>query len=323
MRLDHETKELLMELQYDFPITRRPFEELGRRLGKPESWVIERTRELVKARVIRRIGALVNYRARGLVAALVGVKVPNELVDPFARAVNEDPMVTHNFLRDYPHFNVWYVTKALSRDELEEKVRGVTSRFGISESNYVILYSIRTYKVDVKFDVMRGVSRAKRTILPAEVPPIESTGLPREFFNALKSININPEPFNKVAEVAGVDADDLPRIIDDLRRRGIIRDFYATLDPEGIGFRENAMTVFETSRCEDVANIDEATHVVNRITVPGKWPYNCYFMIHGVDRKIIEETVRERLLGIGVGEFRLLYSLRNLLTDMATRVEAT
>lgn len=319
MELSYEVKELLMEMQYDFPITQRPFEELGRRIGKSELWVIERVRELIKARVIRRIGALVNYRARGLVAALVGVKVPEPLVDDFAREVNRDPLVTHNFLRDYPHFNVWFVTKARSNEELEEKVRGLASRFGIND--YVILYSLRTYKVDVKFDVFRGISRAKKTILPQEIPPIESTGLPREFFSAIKSINISPEPFNRIAKLANINIDDLPKLIDDLRRSGIIRDFYATLDPEGVGFRENAMTVFQTSRCEDAANIDEATHVVHRITVPGKWPYNCYFMIHGVSKDIIEETVRERLRSIGVEEFRLLYSIRNLLTDMGTRME--
>ncbi|WP_238375191.1 Lrp/AsnC family transcriptional regulator [Vulcanisaeta thermophila] len=321
MELSDKDRELLMELQYNFPIVRRPFYEIAMKVGVTEDWVLGRVRDFVRMGIIRRIGALVNYKSRGLVAALVGVEVPGDLVHRVAEAVNADPMVTHNFLRDYKPYNLWYVTKARSREELKNKVLNMLGRFGLE--NYVILFAIRTYKIDVKFDLMRGVSRAKWNLLPEEVPPIESTGLPSEFFRMIRSIEVKPEPFNDIARFVGKSVDELGDLIMELKRVGVIRDFYATLDPESIGFRENAMVVFsiEPDRCGEVASIEEATHVVHRETVPGKWPYDCYFMIHGVSKEVIESTVSARLGGLGVRDYRLLYSIENLLPTMARRLE--
>ncbi len=144
------------------------------------------------------------------------------------------------------------------------KVSSTLSRFGIND--FVILTALRTYKIDVKFDLINGISRTKSMILPLSVPSIESTGLPMEFFRKLRSISIEKEPFNEIANLAGVGVDELGNLISNLMRAGIIRDFYATLDSEKVGFRENAMVVFKATPeiCERAALIEETTHVVLR-----------------------------------------------------------
>ncbi|MCG2887439.1 MAG: Lrp/AsnC family transcriptional regulator [Vulcanisaeta sp.] len=321
--LDHNEKRLLMELQYNFPIVRRPFNELANRLGVSEDWVLGKVREFVRSGVIRRIGALVNYRSRGLVSALVGVSVPNELINDVAKVINSDNQVSHNFVRDHPRYNVWFVTKARSKDELVSKVSSTLSRLGLRD--YVILTALRTYKIDVKFDLFRGVSRTKAPPLPSDVPPIESTGLPMEFFRALRSIEVVSEPFNKIATIAGVPVDELGNLVSRLMRLGVIRDFYATLDSEKVGFRENAMVVFKASPglCESVALIEEATHVVLREVTVGEWPYNCYFMIHGVNRGVVDDAINGIMRRLGIGKYEVLYSIKNLLPEMPSRLELT
>ncbi len=99
MELNDKRRALLMELQYNFPITRRPFLDIARRIGEDEDWVLDETRNLMSNGLIKRIGAIVNYRSRGLVSALIGVNVPSELIDDVARAINSDPQVSHNFVR--------------------------------------------------------------------------------------------------------------------------------------------------------------------------------------------------------------------------------
>nr|KJR71506.1 MAG: heme biosynthesis protein [Vulcanisaeta sp. AZ3] len=312
-----------MELQYNFPIVKRPFSEIADGLGVSEDWVLRRTRELVMSKVIRRIGALVNYRSRGLISALVGANTPGELIDRVARAINSDAQVSHNFLRNHPRYNIWFVTKARSKEELLNKVSTTLSRFGIND--YVVLTAIRTYKIDVKFDLFRGLSRAKLSVLPSEALAIESTGLPMEFFRRLRSIAVEPEPFNEVAKLAGTSVEGLGDLVRELMRSGIIRDFYATLDPENIGFSENAMVVFKATPelCEKAARIEETTHVVLREITFGEWPYNGYFMIHGVSKDVIGNAVLNIMHELGVSDYEVLYSIRNLLPEMPRRLELT
>jgi Transcriptional regulators len=160
-----------MEAQHNFPLVERPYKALGERLGVDEGWVIERLRELVKAGVLKRIGAILNYRSRGLEAALVGMAVPEDIIEEVAAEVNKDPYVSHNFQRDYKPYNLWFVTKANSREELEAKVAAIAKRYGL---NYVVLYSLRSYKVDVRFDLRRGISWTKGELLPENPPPLSS-----------------------------------------------------------------------------------------------------------------------------------------------------
>ncbi len=319
--LSHKEVDLLMEVQYDFPIVDRPFEEVGRRLGIDEEAVIEMLRGLVKRGVLKRIGAVLNYRSRGLVAALVGMAVPPHLVDEVAAEVNRDPYVSHNFLREYEPYNLWYVTKANTREDLEAKVRTVAEKWGL---DYVVLYSQRTYRVDVRFDLYRGVSRVPLRVLPENPPTVEDTGMPMDFFRYIRSIPLVQRPFAELREKLGMSVDGLVETIRSLRDAGVIRDFHATLDSSGVGFNENAMVVFNIDDCGRVVSIPEATHIVKRNVVPGKWGYNCYFMMHGINRNIIMEVAGERLSGLGVGEYRLLFSVRDLLggREMARRVES-
>ncbi|ADY00725.1 putative transcriptional regulator, AsnC family [Vulcanisaeta moutnovskia 768-28] len=323
MELDTKLRSLLMELQYSFPIVKRPFLKIANRLNEDEDWVLEKTRDLFRNSVIKRIGALVNYRSRGLVSALVGVNVPSDLINDVAKAINSDAQVSHNFVREHPRYNVWFVTKARSREELIMKVSNTLSKFSIND--FVILTALRTYKIDVKFDLMSGVSRTKSMVLPLNVPSIESAGLSMEFFRRLRSINIVREPFNEIASLAGTSVDELGNLLDNLMRIGVIRDFYAALDSDRVGFRENAMVVFKATpeTCERTALIEETTHVVLREVTLGSWPYNCYFMIHGINRNVLEDAIGDIMRRLGVNEYETLYSTRNLLPEMPRRLELT
>ncbi|WP_291999217.1 Lrp/AsnC family transcriptional regulator [Caldivirga sp.] len=319
--LNDKSRELLMEAQYDFPIVDRPFLELAGRIGTTEDWVIETLRRFREIGLVRRIGALVNYRARGMVSALVAMRVNDTAIDEVAMEINKDEHVTHNFLRLHNKYNVWYVTKAINKEELERKVKEVVDKFNLSSEDYVILYAEKTYKIDVKFDLNIGVSRAKIRRLPENSLKLTDVGLPMDFYDMIKSIKVIKEPFNEVTARFKMPMSRFIDLIGELRDKGVIRDFYAMIDPDLAGFKANAMVTFSISDCEEVANIDEATHVVKRITVPGKWNHNCYFMIHALNYSIINEVVRDRLSKLGVNEYEVLPSVRNLLPNMARRIE--
>jgi len=250
----------------------------------------------------------------------VGMAVPEDIIEEVAAEVNKDPYVSHNFQRDYKPFNLWFVTKANSREELEAKVASVAKRYGL---DYVVLYSLRSYKVDVRFDLRRGVSWTKGELLPENPPPLSSLGIPMAFFSKVKSLPLAPEPFKEAAEVLGVSVGEALAKIREFIKLGVLRDLHATLDGEAVGFRENAMVVLREPVCEAAARLNITTHVVLRNTVPGKWEYPCYFMVHGVSRQVLEDYVKEAVKRLGVTEYRMLYSVRDFLggREMGRRVE--
>lgn len=314
--MDQQFVDILMEVQYRFPLVERPFLEIAERLDTTEGRVIERLREAARLGVLKRIGAILNYKSRGMVAALVAMAVPEDKIEDVARVVNADPLVSHNFQRDYQPYNLWYVTKASSREELEQKVKSVADRFGV---DYIILHSLKSYKVDVRFDLHRGISWTRGYIMPENPPPISSLNIPPAFFGRIKSIPLEPEPFKWVAEALGSSVRQAIEKTRELIELGVLRDFHGTLDGEAVGFRENAMVVLEKPRCEEVAMLNISTHVVLRNTVPNKWEYPCYFMVHGTSRSVIQRHID----GVGLDEYRVLYSVRDFLggREMARRVE--
>lgn len=318
--MDKTLVDILMEVQYRFPLAERPFQIIAERLGLTEEEVLRRLREAVMLGVLKRIGAILNYKSRGMVAALVGVAAPENIIEEVAAEVNKDPLVSHNFQRDYRPYTLWYVTKASSREELESKVQRVAEKFGV---DYVILYSLRSYKVDVRFDLERGISWTVNYILPESPPSVSELGIPMEFFSKVKSLPLAPEPFKPAAEALGVSTHEAIEKIKELIKLGVLRDLHGTIDGEAAGFRENAMVVMRDIKCEEVARLNITTHVVLRNTVPGKWEYPCYFMVHGVSRDIIERYVHESLAKIGVSQYRILYSVRDFLggREMAKRIE--
>ena|GEM_PF-5807209 len=63
--------------------------------------------------------------------------------------------------------------------------------------------------------------------------------------------------------------------------------------------------------------------MVFRNTVPSRWAYPCYFMVHGVSQQLLEDYVRDAVKRLGVSEYRMLYSVRDFLggREMGRRVE--
>jgi DNA-binding Lrp family transcriptional regulator len=148
--MDDIDRAILNEIQSDFPITLRPFKELGERLGLTETAVLERVRGLKDSGIIRRIGG--NFHSSRLehTSTLCAAKVPEEKIEDFVEVVNRYPGVTHNYLRNNT-YNVWFTFIAPSMEEIEACLEEIAGETGVSEIRN--LPAVKMFKVRVDFPV--------------------------------------------------------------------------------------------------------------------------------------------------------------------------
>lgn len=145
--MDSHDKQILDLIQSGFPLTPRPYAEVGRELGLTEAEVLARVRALRQRGVIRRVGANFGSRSLGWRSTLCAAKVPEDRLEAFVAEVNRHPGVTHNYLRRHD-FNVWFTYIGPDWDNVESTLAGITAKTGIPILN---LPASKMFKIKVDF----------------------------------------------------------------------------------------------------------------------------------------------------------------------------
>jgi DNA-binding Lrp family transcriptional regulator len=148
--LDDTDKALLNRIQSDFPITSQPYLAVAKELGLTEQDVLERISRLKKEGIIRRIGGNFVPDKLGYVSTLCAARVPEDQIEQFAEIVNCYPGVTHNYRRDNS-FNIWFTFIAPSMQEIEQNLKEISEKTGISE--ILNLPATRVFKIRAQFKV--------------------------------------------------------------------------------------------------------------------------------------------------------------------------
>lgn len=295
-----------MAFQYSLPLTATPIRDLAEKIGRNYEEVEKKLREYKASGVVKRYGANLNYRAfpNFRQSSLVAFKIDAEK----AKRINElGERVKHNFLRD-AEFNVWFTLKGKNLEEISSIVERIARELGAED--YVILPTKRVYKMDVKYDLYRGISWSYG-VEPEKVASISELGIGEEI-KRLEDLPISRRPFLEL----GLKEEETVELIEELMKKGVVRDFSGVLSERGIGFRFNGMNVIRTKNPERVArkllkSYPQITHLIERFTSE-KWDYPLYFMVHATDREKIEriaESIRELE---GVEDLKVVYSRENL-----------
>jgi siroheme decarboxylase len=150
MKLDDSDRAILNRIQSNFPIDSNPYGVIAGELGMTEAQVIERTRALKQAGIIRRVGGNFVPHKVGYVSTLCAARVPENQVDAFARVVNRYPGVTHNYQRNND-FNVWFTFIARSSDEIARNLEQIAAETGID--TILNLPATKVFKINAQFDV--------------------------------------------------------------------------------------------------------------------------------------------------------------------------
>jgi DNA-binding Lrp family transcriptional regulator len=149
--LDILDRQLLEALQDNFPLTARPWREIGDRIGASEDDVLRRMRYLIDEGIVLTISPVLESTRIGLGAStLVGMRVPPDRVDAYAAAINREPGVSHNYIRDHD-YNLWFTLAARDGAALRRTVDGIIARTRISSADILDLPATRRFKIGVRF----------------------------------------------------------------------------------------------------------------------------------------------------------------------------
>ncbi len=124
---------------------------------------------------------------------------------------------------------------------------------------------------------------------------------------------VDPRPFAVLADEIGISEKEFVSRIKDLKKRGIIRRFGATLRHQAAGFKSNAMVAWlvPDDRTEEIgkamAQFREVTHCYQRMPHKG-WRYNLYTMIHAGSRDQCRKIAEKMSRSTGIDEYIMLFS---------------
>ncbi|MBL8700225.1 MAG: AsnC family protein [Alphaproteobacteria bacterium] len=151
MELSAADRELLAHVASGLPLTRRPFFELARKLGRTEDEVIARLRALREAGAIKRLGLVVRHRELGYSAnAMVVWDVPDDRVDAIGARMCGFPFVTLCYRRrralpDWP-YNLFAMIHGTNRDVVTQQITGLVEALSLQDVPRSVLFSRRRFK---------------------------------------------------------------------------------------------------------------------------------------------------------------------------------
>ena len=131
---------------------------------------------------------------------------------------------------------------------------------------------------------------------------------------------LTPEPYRAIADVVGVDENELAARLQRLAEDGAIRRIGAIPNHYALGLTANGMSVWDVAD-EAVAEIgakvgalEFVTHCYERPRHLPLWPYNLFAMVHGRSREEVFEKVDElrALIGPAQRGHDVLFSKRIL-----------
>ncbi len=291
--------ELANAWQRNFPLCNRPYEALGRSSDLTEGEVLDYLLNLTDRRVLGRIGAAVRPNTIGA-STLAAMAIPEKLLSDVAEAVNSVDGVNHNYEREH-RFNLWFVITAPSKAELAARLRSIARRFRYP---LLDLPLERAYHIDLGFPLSGEADKGSNKNAPA---PVSVSSEDRALLACLESgLPLVAQPYQAIAGRLGICETEVITRLDDLIGKGVISRFGCILRHRAIGYRANAMAVWNVpDGCVDeiaerLAAQSAVTLCYRRARREPDWPFNLFAMIHGRRRNTVCTQIKEAALASGL-----------------------
>ncbi|SER18398.1 siroheme decarboxylase subunit beta [Natrinema salaciae] len=299
--LTERERAVINAFQGGFPVAERPFEPAAaamrdRGVDIDAAGLLETIRELDERGVLSRFGALVNAQEIGGAATLVAMHAPADRFDEIVERVNDHREVAHNYEREHPHLNVWFVVSVADEDRVEAVLAEIEDETGQETYN---LPKRREFRVEAKFYVdgpfdgggdVRAAGIDCTDLGPDVAPTDESALSPAERDLVLEiqdGFPLTETPYADIADAIGRETEWVLETVARFEREGKIRRIGVVPNHYALGYTENGMTVWNVPDDvvpevgPEVASLPFVTHCYRRPRHEGVWPYNFFAMTHG------------------------------------------
>lgn len=303
---------LLDRWQRGFPLTARPFAEIGSKAGLHEADAIDTFARLQDGGVISRIGAVVKPNTVGA-STLAAMAVAPERLEEVADIVSSEPLVNHNYERTHP-INLWFVVTGPDRAAVAQTIARIARRTGIDVLDLPLL---QAFHIDLGFSLTDGGDhRRAGAVTDTRRAP---DGLDRALLAAIEDgLPLTERPYRFVAAQLGVAEDEVIERLRDLTDSGVVKRFGCVVRHRPLGYASNAMAVWDIAD-DEVEAVGQRFAGHSGVTLcyrrprqqPG-WPYNLFCMIHAKASREAYAVIDELnlLADTGLNRQAILFSSR-------------
>ncbi|HID19497.1 MAG TPA: Lrp/AsnC family transcriptional regulator [Methanophagales archaeon] len=319
VKLDKLDKELLQNLQDNFPVEKRPWTDLGKILGISEEEVLSRIQRLFSDGVIRKLRTILDAKKLNTCSStLMAMKVPDEKMEGVANVVNEYMSVTHNYRREHD-YNLWFTVTTCGSKDLGSTVEEIKRRTGIPDHDTLDLPTTCVFKIDVRFKFTDGDVKAMNMNSNTNTNMNSNMNNADEINKAIirttqERIPLVNEPFAEIAKETGISQDEVIARLNELISDGVIKRLGISVNQRKIGIVANAVVAWKVpqEQVKRVGNMlsgyKEITHCYERVTVPGKWEHNLFTVIHGYNRESVEGIAKMMSEAVGISDYLVMFS---------------
>ncbi len=136
---------------------------------------------------------------------------------------------------------------------------------------------------------------------------------------AQKNLPDSAAPYADIARELGTEERVVLDLLRDLKEKGVIRRFGASLKHQKAGFSHNAMVAWKVAGEGEADLLGAAaaahqriSHAYHRPSPAADWPYTLYTMIHGRSEQECLDVIDELRRSTGLREYAVLKSLKEL-----------
>ena len=348
--MTHLEQVLIETIQDDFPLVERPYLRLAEMFNVSEQEVFDAVEGLRSSGVIRRIGGVYDSKKLGFISRLCAGKVPvspldfsaephtSTAMENFAVVVNDEPAITHNYIRSH-EYNVWFTVIAENEPEILKIVDKLCDATELHDVH--VMSATRKFKINtvMSLDKRRETRDERGTALCFDkLSTGESSGTlsptschPERSAESTKSRDLTESDKFRIRTAC----EDIPHSLTPFKDWGVsceelrediaskrMRRFGAILRHQNAGFAFNAMVCFGV-RSENVvaagsilASNPHISHCYERPSFEG-FPYNVYAMMHANSAELLSQYVADSVndlnsLQSSPVDYVVLHSVREL-----------
>lgn len=299
---------LLNDWQRGFPLVSEPFAALGRELGCDEATVLATLAALRTQGVVSRVGAVFAPRSVGA-STLAALSAPAGRLEEIAAMVSARPEVNHNYEREH-RYNLWFVVTAADEAALTCSLDGIAAQTGCA---VISLPLLEEFHIDLGFNLEGG---AKCVHAAAQGARRVLTAGERRLLAALQpGLALEAHPFARLGAQVGMSEAEVIERVAAWLDEGIVKRFGVVVRHHELGYRANAMVVFDVPDAEvaavgaRLAREAGVTLCYRRRRHAPQWRHNLFCMVHGRSRAEVAPII-ERLRRVAGYRGEPLFSTR-------------